>query len=540
MRCCWISSSLCVLFLLAGFSSAAELIVNGDFETDWDEFVVWPGYVGATNDDGDQNPAEVPEWTGSGGIGINPIDVPPPPAENPSEIPQWPGAGGRGVNPVQEGDNLLPFNAGLNDDAYAFLQGTASIEQDVTGLTAGANYVFSIDYNARNCCGGELPFAELFLGGDVVDNFPDPDFVFDGGLEPTEDEWYRFEVPFTASSSDLNISIATSPAGLGEGDSTLIVDNISVMPEGGGQEFVANGNFDEDVESFVTWPGYVGQGAGGPDPAPFRDNGDNDTAVAFMQGAATLEQEVDGLVVGESYTLSLDFNSRNCCGDVPTAELTLGNDLIEDFPGEEHEDGIIPVGGDNPWYRFETTFVAESTSTFLTITSASFGGGDSTLVIDNVSISSGPAVVGDFNENGELDVADLDILSAAAFAGNNPAEFDINGDGSVDQLDRSIWIQDLKNTWFGDSNLDGEFNSSDFVLVFTGGEYEDAEGGNSTWAEGDWNGDGEFNSSDFVVAFTGGGFEIGPKAANQSVPEPGSIALLAIGLLGLTTVRRSR
>lgn len=539
MNCRWMLNPLCVFMLVfASHLSAAELVVNGDFETEWDSFVVWPGYVGGANDDGDTNPIDVPEWTGSGGRGINPIDAPPPPGANPSQIPQWPGTGGRGVNPVVGGnDDLMPFNAGFNDDAFAFLQGTASIEQTVSGMTQGAKYLLSIDYNARDCCEGELPAAELLINGRSVDNFPDPDLLFDGGLESSFDDWYNFQLPITADGTDLNISISTFPAGLSTGDSTLIVDNISLVPEGGGADLVANGTFDEDVEEFVAWPGYVGPA--GDNPAPFRDNGDNNTAVAFMQGAATLEQEVEGFVVGEEYTLSLDFNARNCCGDVPIAELFLGSELIEDFPGEDHEEGIFPVGGNNPWYHFETTFVAESTSTFLTINSSSFGGGDATLVIDNVSISSGPALVGDFNENGELDVDDIDMLSAAAFAGNNPAEFDLNGDGNVDQLDRSAWIVELKNTWFGDSNLDGEFNSSDFVLVFTGGEYEDAEGGNSTWAEGDWNGDGEFNSSDFVVAFSGGGFEVGPRVATQTVPEPGAIVLIVAGLLGLTAIRRN-
>ena len=61
-------------------------------------------------------------------------------------------------------------------------------------------------------------------------------------------------------------------------------------------------------------------------------------------------------------------------------------------------------------------------------------------------------------------------------------------------------------TWFEnrrpfDVNDDGVFNSSDLIVIFQAGEYEDGIFGNSTFEEGDWNGDGDFDSSDLVLAF---------------------------------------
>ncbi len=53
----------------------------------------------------------------------------------------------------------------------------------------------------------------------------------------------------------------------------------------------------------------------------------------------------------------------------------------------------------------------------------------------------------------------------------------------------------------GDTNRDGIFNSTDLILAFQAGEYEDTIAGNSVWTDGDWNGDGEFDSSDIVFAF---------------------------------------
>ncbi|MCA9196608.1 MAG: PEP-CTERM sorting domain-containing protein [Planctomycetales bacterium] len=143
---------------------------------------------------------------------------------------------------------------------------------------------------------------------------------------------------------------------------------------------------------------------------------------------------------------------------------------------------------------------------------------------------------GDFDGNGSLDVTDLNALTAATQTGD--VAFDLTGDGMVNGTDRTEWIVNLKNTWFGDSNLDGEFNSSDFVAVFTAGKFEQDVA--ATWDEGDWNGDGKFDSSDFVTAFTDGGFELGPRTGVAAVPEPSSIVLLASGVLAAFGVIRRR
>jgi hypothetical protein len=59
----------------------------------------------------------------------------------------------------------------------------------------------------------------------------------------------------------------------------------------------------------------------------------------------------------------------------------------------------------------------------------------------------------------------------------------------------------------GDANLDGAFDSTDLVLVFQAGQYEDAIAGNSVWSTGDWDGDGDFTTSDLVMAFGFGAYE---------------------------------
>ena len=147
----------------------------------------------------------------------------------------------------------------------------------------------------------------------------------------------------------------------------------------------------------------------------------------------------------------------------------------------------------------------------------------------------GQGVAGDFNGNGELDAEDIDILNADIRAGIGLPAQDLNGDGAINAADRTAWVHDLKNTWFGDANLDGEFNSSDFVQVFTAGKFESDV--DATWADGDWNGDGRFNSSDFVAAFGDGGFEIGPRAV-ENVPEPSAIVLVGFATLAILRKRK--
>jgi hypothetical protein len=147
-----------------------------------------------------------------------------------------------------------------------------------------------------------------------------------------------------------------------------------------------------------------------------------------------------------------------------------------------------------------------------------------------------PVIAGDFDFNGVLTVADIDGLAANVRAGTNTSLFDLNDDDKVQTEDRRIFIKDLRRTWFGDANLDGQFNSGDLVTVFQAGQYEDGVPGNSTWATGDFNGDAEFNTSDMVFAFQDGGYEKRPRAA--AVPEPSCWVLFIAGMLWL--VKNSR
>ena len=161
-------------------------------------------------------------------------------------------------------------------------------------------------------------------------------------------------------------------------------------------------------------------------------------------------------------------------------------------------------------------------------------GGISGMIIQSAAPLAAP---GDFNRNGELDGGDIDLLTVASASAGNPSEFDLNSDSLVNQQDVNVWIRDLFNSWVGDANLDGEFNSADLVSVFSDGRFETDD--LAAWTEGDWNGDGRFGSADFVAAFTDGGYEQGVRPDVMNVPEPGASPILWGGFVLALRVRRA-
>ena len=162
--------------------------------------------------------------------------------------------------------------------------------------------------------------------------------------------------------------------------------------------------------------------------------------------------------------------------------------------------------------------------------------------LDNVAVtllSDVAELAGDFNGDGSLGIDDLDTLSLAIQANSVDSVYDLDDSGQVDLADRMHWVTHIKQTWIGDTNLDGEVNSGDLIAVFQEGKYE--TGQQAGWAEGDWDGDGVFGSGDLVAAFQDGGYEQGPRASASAVPEPSSALLLFLAaMLAVSTTRRKR
>jgi hypothetical protein len=138
-----------------------------------------------------------------------------------------------------------------------------------------------------------------------------------------------------------------------------------------------------------------------------------------------------------------------------------------------------------------------------------------------------PINPGDFDFDGDVDVADVDLLYDN-FGAN--ALYDLTGDDDADQQDVDYWVATIKGTSYGDADLDGDVDGVDFdawrLRAGTG------------WANGDWDGDGDFDGADFDLWRTRptaiGGGELAP------VPEPATILLMVLAAPALGYARRRR
>ena len=78
---------------------------------------------------------------------------------------------------------------------------------------------------------------------------------------------------------------------------------------------------------------------------------------------------------------------------------------------------------------------------------------------------------GDFDANGVLELADLEILLLERYCngctryGYWKPKFDLQDDAKGDYEDIRIWVEDVYGSRFGDANLDGDVGFEDFLLL---------------------------------------------------------------------------
>ncbi|MGD9126491.1 MAG: alkaline phosphatase [Planctomycetia bacterium] len=110
--------------------------------------------------------------------------------------------------------------------------------------------------------------------------------------------------------------------------------------------------------------------------------------------------------------------------------------------------------------------------------------------------------------------------------------WDWNGD-YIDNTD--IFTAMLRSTYvLGDANHDGQVDSSDATIL--AGNWQ--AGPSATWEMGDFNGDGMVDSSDATIL--AGNWQYG--TGSSSVPEPSTLFMLVMGLLGwgIISLRKQR
>jgi hypothetical protein len=138
-------------------------------------------------------------------------------------------------------------------------------------------------------------------------------------------------------------------------------------------------------------------------------------------------------------------------------------------------------------------------------------------------------LAGDFNEDGTLSCADIDLLISSIAADSAELTYDLTGDGAVDLLDRDAWLvaagqENLASGdpyLLGDADLDGVVDTSDFN-IWNSNKFTAA----AAWCGGDFNADGNIDTSDFNVW---NNFKFQSSGGIDAVPEPGIGALFWIG-----------
>ena len=144
----------------------------------------------------------------------------------------------------------------------------------------------------------------------------------------------------------------------------------------------------------------------------------------------------------------------------------------------------------------------------------------------------------DLDGNGDLDCADIDLLTAAIATGSTDLQFDLNSDGVVSGADRDAWLfeagaqlmESADGFLPGDANFDGVVDGVDFV-VWNTNKFQSS----SSWCDGDFNSDGSVNGADFIIWNT---HKFADAAA--AVPEPSSVAWLIGSILALGIRRRGQ
>jgi hypothetical protein len=133
--------------------------------------------------------------------------------------------------------------------------------------------------------------------------------------------------------------------------------------------------------------------------------------------------------------------------------------------------------------------------------------------------------------------ADTSHLTAVGLA-TNLGTFEGNSVAASDVL--------IKYTYYGDANLDGHVDGSDYSLI----DNAVLMGGLTGWQNGDFNYDGFINGSDYTLidnAFNTQGADIAVQLAAPAaqlsgtaspVPEPASLALIGVAVAGLLGRRR--
>ena len=139
--------------------------------------------------------------------------------------------------------------------------------------------------------------------------------------------------------------------------------------------------------------------------------------------------------------------------------------------------------------------------------------------------------LGDFGESGVVTAVDIDLLSEAMSDEDAASIFDLDQNDVVDLADHQFWVKEIAGSHFGDADLNGSVDFTDFLQLSA--NFNQPAG----WAGGDFDGNGMADFADFLLLSDNFGKSSGVLA---TVPEPSGMQLAAMcaGVGWLSLCRR--
>jgi len=324
---------------------------------------------------------------------------------------------------------------------------------------------------------------------------------------------------------------------LGENLPFLPVHNLLEHTTGDAQFSPPNPDLDETLLTVLgshSWQRGDGDGEFLIGDAAREYQLDLDQDLATTDDIVLADGGFEPLIPGNDYSIQIlgVFDGRACCSELST--------IFSDGRGVDFGSEPLVRGIGQTVIGF---FTADDTTQLIQVLSGPGGDGNdpglSAYIVRDVTDNQGGNPACDFNGDGACDVVDIDALMNVVGDGTNGASFDLNGDTVVDDGDRDRWLADAATEngltapyLVGDSNLDLLVNASDLNPV--GIAWQSNE---NSWSSGNYTGGG-VDAADLNVLGINWQATHPDAPLAATVPEPVSLAMLMLGLLGIAAMRR--
>jgi hypothetical protein len=244
-----------------------------------------------------------------------------------------------------------------------FIQGTGSIYQTITGLTAGTTYQVTVSMSQRqNSFSGQVGNTVDFrVNGTTITTFDPPQ---------SSGAYADYTVTFTAPAANATVGFYGTNT-LANGtypDNTAFIDNVRVISLA--SIAVTNNSFETPTTTTYlygatggTWTFTAQSGTNGSGVATngsaFTSGNSNapaGTQVAFVQGTGTVYQTISGLTIGQTYQIKVSMSQRQNRGGGQfgnTVAVEVAGNAIATFD---------PPQSSGAYADYSATFQAAATS----------------------------------------------------------------------------------------------------------------------------------------------------------------------------------